>query len=160
MQMNFMRPFRTMVLLGLWIGGFPACSSALLMSKPVSKTADGWGVTLSQVREGPSDYVGEGGVLVTADTGEKLIWTVVTARNESSEEQTFSYEACVLEGKGLARRPRVVDRHEEINAAADRAEAIPAGQERTRQLIYAFPEEQRPVRMKCENIVLPLPGPR
>jgi len=158
--MRFMRPFMMMVLLGLSLGGFSACSSALLMSTPVSKTADGWGVTLSQVREGPSDYVGEGGVLVTADIGEKLIWTLVTVRNESSEEQTFSYEACVLEGKGMARRPRVVDRHEEINAAADRAEAIPPGQERTRQLIYAFPEDQRPVRMKCENIVLPVRGPR
>ena len=155
-----MRPFMMMVLLGLSLGGFSACSSALLMSTPVSKTADGWGVTLGQVREGPSDYVGEGGVLVTADIGEKLIWTLVTVRNESGEEQTFSYEACVLEGKGLARRPRVVDRHEEINAAADRAEAIPPGQERTRQLIYAFPEDQRPVRMKCENIVLPVRGPR
>jgi hypothetical protein len=130
------------------------------MTTPVSKTADGWGVTLSQVREGPNDYVGEGGVLVTADTGEKLIWTLVTARNASGEEQTFSYDACVLEGKGLARRPRVVDRHEEINAASDRAEAIPPGQERTRQLIYAFPEEQRPTRMKCDNIVLPVRGPR
>jgi hypothetical protein len=149
-----------MALLGVWIVGFSACSSALLMSTPVSKTADGWGVTLSQVREGPSDYVGEGGVLVTADTGEKLIWTLVTARNESNEEQTFSYDACVLEGKGVARRPRVVDRHEEINAAADRAEAIAPGQERTRQLIYAFPEDQRPTRMKCDNIVLPVRGPR
>jgi hypothetical protein len=149
-----------MVLLGLSLGGFSACSSALLMSTPVSKTADGWGVTLSQVREGPSDYVGEGGVLVTADIGEKLIWTLVTVRNASGEEQTFSYEACVLEGKATARRPRVVDRHEEINTAADRAEAIPPGQERTRQLIYGFPEDQRPVRMKCENIVLPVHGPR
>jgi hypothetical protein len=154
--MRLMRPFITMVLLG----GFSACSSAVLMSKPVSKTGDGWGITLSQVREGPSEYIGEGGVQVTADTGEKLIWTLVTARNTSGEEQTFSYEGCVLEGKGLARRPRVVDRHAEINAAADRAEAIPAGEERTRQLIYAFPEDQRPVRMKCENVVLPIQGPR
>ncbi|HEX7501254.1 MAG TPA: hypothetical protein VF524_13265, partial [Polyangia bacterium] len=79
-------------------------------------------------------------------------------------EQTFSYDTCVLEGKGVSRQPLVVGRPAEpaaeVNAAADRSESIPPGQERTRQLIYAYPEKQRPTRMKCDKIVLPVQGPR
>ncbi len=161
--MRSMRPVSTMVLLGMCLGGFSACSS-VLMNTPVSKRADGWAITLGHVKEGPDEYIGEGGVRVTADTGEKLIWTLVTVRNESGEEQTFSYDTCVLEGKGVSQQPLVVGRPAdpaaEVNAAADRSESIPPGQESTRQVIYAYPEKQRPTRMKCDKIVLPIQGPR
>ena len=158
--MRSMRPVSTMVLLGMWLGGFSACSSALLMNTPVSKSAEGWAITLAQVKAGPDEYIGEGGVNVTAGTDETLIWTLVTVKNESSEEQTFSYDTCVLDWKGEARQPLVVDRHAEINMAVDRSEAIAPGQERTRQLIYTYPEKQRPTRMKCGKIVLPVQAPR
>jgi hypothetical protein len=153
-----------MVLVGMWLGGFSACSPALLMNTPVSKSADGWGITLGEVKEGPDEYIGEGGVRVTSEVDEKLIWTLVTVKNESGEEQTFSYDTCALEGKGTTRQPQVVGRpaeaEAEVNAAADRSEAIAPGQERTRQLIFAYPSDQRPTRMKCGNIVLPIKGPR
>jgi hypothetical protein len=162
--MRSMRPVSTMVLLGMWLVGFSACSSALLMTTPVSKSADGWGITLGQVKEGPDEYIGEGGVRVTSDSGEKLIWTLVTVKNDSGEEQTFSYDTCALEGKGVTRQPMVVGRPAEaaveVNAAADRSEAIAPGQDRARQLIYTFPKDQRPTRMKCGKIVLPVQGPR
>jgi hypothetical protein len=164
MQMMSMRPVSTMVLVGMWLGGLPACSSALVMNTPVSKKADGWGMTLSQVKEGPDEYIGEGGIRVTSETGEKLIWTLVTVRNDSGEEETFSYDTCVLEGKAEARQPLVVDRHAaanaEVNEAADRSEAIAPGQERTRQLIYSYPSDQRPTRIRCGKIALPIQGSR
>ena len=158
--MRSMRPISSMVLLGIWLGGFTACAPVLLMNTPVSKTADGWSITLGQVKEGPNEYVGEGGVLVTSDAGENLIWTVVTVRNESGQEAEFSYDTCALEGKGASRQPVVVDRHAEINAVTDRSETLAPGQDRTRQLIYMFPKEQRPTRMKCDKIVLPIQKPR
>ena len=162
--MRSMRPVSTMILLGMSLGGFSACSSALLMTTPVSKQADGWGITLGQVKEGPDEYIGEGGVRVTSDAGEKLIWTLVTVKNESGEEQTFSYDTCSLEGKGVACKPLVVGRpaeaEAEVNTAADRSEAIAPGQDRARQLIYSFPKDLRPTRMKCDKIVLPIQGPR
>jgi hypothetical protein len=93
-------------------------------------------------------------------TGDALIWTVVTVRNESTQEETFSYEACVLEAKGEARQPLIVDRHTDENSIADRSEPYDPGQERTRRLIYTFPKNQRPTRMRCGKIVLPVQGPR
>ncbi len=154
----------TMVLLGMCLGGLSACSSALLMNTPVSKHADGWAITLGEVKSGPDEYIGQGGVNVTAGTDETLIWALVTVKNESSEEQTFSYDTCVLEWNGEARQPLVVDRHADVNAevneAADRSEAIAPGQERTRQLIYTYPKDQRPTRVRCGNIVLPIPARR
>ena len=100
--MRSMRPVSTMVLVGMWLGGFSACST-VLMNTPVSKSADGWVVTLGQVTKGPDEYVGER-VVMNPGTGDALIWTVVTVRNESTQEDTFSYDTCVLETKGEARR--------------------------------------------------------
>jgi hypothetical protein len=153
-----MRPVGTMVLVGMWLGGFSACST-VLMNTPVSKSADGWVVTLGQVTKGPDEYVGER-VVMNPGTGDALIWTVVTVRNESTQEETFSYEACVLEAKGEARQPLIVDRHTDENSIADRSEPYDPGQERTRRLIYTFPKNQRPTRMRCGKIVLPVQGPR
>jgi hypothetical protein len=159
-----MHPISATVLLGICLGGLSACSSALLMTAPVSKSGDGWGITLGQIKEGPDEYVGEGGVMVNAETDGKLMWTVVTVKNESAEEQTFSYDTCVLDGKDLVRQALVVDRYAqanaEVNAAADRSEAIEPGQSRTRQLIYSFPKEQRPTRMRCGSIALPVKARR
>jgi hypothetical protein len=156
--MRSMRPVSTMVLVGMWLGGFSACST-VLMNTPVSKSADGWAVTLGQVTQGPDEYVGER-VVMNPGKGETLIWTVVTVRNEGAQEETFSYDACVLEGKGEAREPLAVDRNADVNSTADRSEPYDPGQERTRRLIYTFPKDQRPTRMRCGKILLPIPGRR
>jgi hypothetical protein len=164
MHMRSMRPVRSLFLFGMLLGGFSACAPALLMNTPVSKRADGWAITLSQVKSGPDEYIGEGGVRVTSEADETLIWTLVTIKNESAEEQTFAYDTCALDGKTVSRKPVVIGRpaepEAEVNAAADRSEAIPAGQDRARQLIYAFPKDERPARMRCDKITLPVPGPR
>jgi hypothetical protein len=101
---------------------------------------------------------------VTSDADEKLIWTLVTVKNDSGEEQTFAYDTCSLEGKSVTRQPLVIGRPAEegaeVNSAADRSEAIAPGQDRARQLIYTFPKDQRPTRMKCGKVVLPVQGPR
>ncbi len=157
--MKSMRGVNTMFLLGAWIGGFSACSS-ILMNTPVSKRADGWVVTLGQVKEGPDEYVGEGGVEFHPEIGEKFIWMVLTVHNEAAEEQTFSYDACTLTEKGQGTEPLVVARHPDVNSAADRSEAFAPGQERTRQLVFRYPKDQRPTRVKCATIVLPIQGPR
>lgn len=156
--MMSIRRVGTIFVVGLWLGGFSACSS-VLMNTPVSKRGDGWVVTLSQVKEGPDEYVGEV-VTFLPRTDEKLIWALVTVRSELGDEQTFSYDACTMGGKGQGTGPVVVARHPEVNAAADRAEAFTPGQERTRQLIYQYPKDQRPTRVTCGTIVLPIQGPR
>jgi hypothetical protein len=159
MQMKSMRSVSTIILVGMWLGGVSACAP-LMMKTPVSKTADGWALTLSEVTVGPDEYIGEGGVLVEAGDNQKLVWTLLTVKNQGSEEQTFSYEACILNGPGQASRPSVIDRNEEIHTAVDRAEAFNPGQERTRKVIYNFPKDVRPTSMKYENIVLPIKFPK
>ena len=154
--MQSMRSVSTIVLVGMWLSGFSACSS-VLMNTPVSKTADGWTITLGEVKDAPDEYVGEGGVLVTPGQYQKLILALVTVRSNLSQEETFSWETCVLAGKDEARQPSVVDRHAEANSAADRSESFDPGQERTRQLVYTFAKDQRPTAVRCGTIVLPIP---
>jgi hypothetical protein len=154
-----MRSVSTIILVGMWLGGFSACSS-VLMNTPVSKTADGWTITLAEVKDAPDEYVGEGGVLVAPGDYQKLIWAVVTVRSNLAQEETFSWETCLLVGKGEAREPSVVDRYAQENSAADRSESFDPGQERTRQLVYTFAKEKRPTAVKCGTIVLPIPRAR
>jgi len=85
--MRSMRSVSTMVLLGMWLGGFSACTS-VLMNTPVSKSADGWVVTLGQVTKGPDEYVGER-VVMNPGTGDALIWTVVTYETTALRKRRF-----------------------------------------------------------------------
>jgi hypothetical protein len=155
-----MRSVSAIILLGMWLGGSSACTT-VLMNSPVSKKADGWVLTLSQVKQGPNDYEGEGGVLLSAGDNQRLIWTDLTVLNESAQEQTFAYETCFLLGKDQARQLMVVSRRaEKLNAAVDRDEAFEPGQQRTRQLVYTYPKDQRPTAMRCGAIVLAIPRPK
>jgi hypothetical protein len=148
---------RLTILFGMYVCAATACAPTILMSKPVSKTADGGALTLGEVKAGPNEYIGEGAVQVDAGDDHKLIWTLLTVKNAGPQDQTFSYDTCVLTGSGEAIPPSVVDRNAgEINAAADRAEEFNPGQERTRKLVYNYPEKQRPTAMKCDAIVLPI----
>ncbi len=157
--MKSMRSVSTIILVGIWLGGISACTT-VLMNTPVSKSADGWVLTLSQVKQGPDEYEGEGGVLLTAGDNQRFIWTDLTVRNEGVQEQTFSYETCFLVGKDLARQLTVVSQRAETNAAVDRDEAFDPGQERARQLVYTYPKGQRPTAMRCGAIVLAIPRPK
>ncbi len=155
--MRSMRSITSIMLLGMSLGGISACGSTVLSSTPVSKSGDGWAVTLEQAKEGPDEYVGEGGVLVEAGDGQKLVWALVTVRNDGPQEQTFEYEKCFLEGPGEARRPSVIDKHmPELNTAADRAESFNPGEARTRMIVYTFPSDKRPTTLKCESAALPI----
>lgn len=157
--MRSTRSVRTIILVGIWLGGISACTT-VLMNTPVSKRADGWVLTLSQVKQGPNEYEGEGGVLLSAGDNQRLIWTDLTVRNEGVQEQTFSYETCLLVGKDQARELMVVSRREETNAGVDRDEAFEPGQERTRKLVYTYPKDQRPTALRCGAIVLAIPRPK
>jgi hypothetical protein len=154
--MTSTRPVRSIVLLGTCLCGLSACTSVLL-NTPVSKTGDGWSITLSEVKEGPDEYVGEVSTIIPEE-GEKFIWTLVTVKNDGAQEQTFAYETCMLQGPGVSRPPAILDRHAELqHSAADPEEAYEPGVQRVRELIYKFPKAQRPTRMKCGTIVLPIP---
>lgn len=150
----------TILLFGTYLCATSACTS-VLMNTPVSKTANGWALTLSQVKEGPDEYVGEGGVLVESGEGQKLIWTLLTVRNQGTQEESFSYDACLLTGPGQSRPPSIVDKNAgDVNTAADRSEAFGPGQDRTRLLVYTYVKDKRPTAVKCEDIVLPIPPAR
>ncbi len=159
MHMRSMRSLNTIILVGIWLGGVSACTT-VLMNTPVSKRADGWVLTLSQVKQGPNDYEGEGGVLLSAGDNQRLIWTDLTVRNEGGQEQTFSYETCLLVGKDQARQLMVVSRREETNVGVDREEAFEPGQEHMRQLVYSYPKDQRPTALRCGAILLAIPRPK
>ncbi len=158
--MKSMRPFGTIVLVGMWLGGFSACTS-VLVNTPVSKTGDGWALTLNQLKDGPNEYISlQEAVSVNPGTGENLLWADLTVRNDNAQEPTFEYDKCMLEGKDVARPPLVIDRKADMPSAADRAESFDPGQQRTRLLVYSWPKDVRPARVRCGKISLPIPAAR
>jgi hypothetical protein len=163
LPLNTPRSFRKLALVAVAMAGLSACSS-VLTNKPVSKTAEGWTVTLGQVKEGPDEYIGEGGIRLAADEDEKLVWADLTVKNDSAQEQAFTYDTCILDGKDQARHPMTVGRpadvDPEMGATVDRSEAYNPGQARTRQLIYRFAKDQRPTRLRCGALTLPIPAAR
>jgi hypothetical protein len=147
--------------LGFCVFAGVACAPAILMSTPVSKSGDGWAITLGEVKEGPNEYVAEGGVGVEPGDDQKLIWTTLTVRNDGAMEESFAYDTCLLTSPGQSRPPSVVSKREgEVNSALDMAEAISKGQERTRQLVFTYPKDQRPTSMRCGSVVLPIKSAR
>jgi hypothetical protein len=151
----------TTMLLGTCVCAGAACSPAILMSTPVSKSGEGWALTLGEVKEGPNEYIAEGGVGVEPGDDQKLIWTLLTVRNDGAMEESFSYDTCLLIGPGQSRPPSVVSKREgEVNQALDMAEAISKGQDRTRQLVYTYAKDLRPTMMKCGTVGLPIKTPR
>jgi hypothetical protein len=155
-------PFvRTTIMFGMYVCAATGCAPTILMSTPVSKTADGWALTLGEVKAGPDEYIGEGAVQVDAGEDQKLIWTLLTVKNAGSQVQTFAYDQCFLTGPGQSIPPSVIDKNAgEINTASDRAEEFAPGQEHTRKIVYTYPKEQRPTAMKCDAIVLPIKAAR
>ncbi len=155
--MKSMRSVGT-IILGMWLGGLSACTSVLVNS-PVSKTADGWSLTLNQLKDGPNEYISlQEAVSVNPGTGENLMWADLTVRNDNALEPTFEYDKCSLEAKELSRQPLVIDRKADMPSAADRAEAFDPGQQRTRLLVFSWPKDVRPTRLRCEKISLPIPA--
>jgi hypothetical protein len=156
--MKSLRPIGTIVLVGMYLGGLSACTS-VLVNKPVSKSSDGWSLTLNQLKDGPNEYVSlQEGVSVNPGTGENLLWVDLTIRNDNAMEPLFEYDKCMLEGKDVARQPLVIDRKADMLSAADRAETYDPGQQRDRLLIYSFPKDLRPLLLKCEKVSLPIPA--
>ncbi len=157
--MKSMRPV-AIVLVGFWLGGISACTSVLVNS-PVSKSGEGWALTLNQLKDGPNEYISlQEADSVNPGTGENLLWADLTVRNDNAQEPTFEYDKCMLEGKDAARAPLAVDRKADMPSAADRAESFDPGQQRTRLLIYSFPKDERPTRLRCGKISLPIPAAR
>jgi hypothetical protein len=115
---------------------------------------------LSQLKDGPDEYPGEN-VVFTPNKDERFLWAMVTIRSEHGDEQMFENKACTLEAKGVVRHPMIVDKNDknpEIFATADDTESFDAGQERVRRLIFSFPKDQRPTRLKCGSIAIAIPA--
>jgi hypothetical protein len=155
--MKALRPVSTIILAGLWSAGISGCSP-VIANTPVSKSADGWELTLGQVKEGPNDYVGEGGILVEPADDQKLVWALLTVKNVGAREETLAYDKCTMNGPGQAFPPLVVDKNagQEFNQPADKEESFEPGQDRTRLLVFPYPKDQRPASVRCGTITLPI----
>ena len=137
------------------IAGLSGCSTVLL-NRPSARQADGWTITLGEVRDGPNVYP-TGGTNYGPGDAEKFIWTVVTIRNDVAAVRSFSYDACALDGKGQSYVPVLVDRHTIINSLTEKSESFDPGQVRTRRLIFSYPEALLPAEMRCGPMAWPIP---
>jgi hypothetical protein len=133
--------------------------STVLMNRPSSQRADDWTVTVTEVTEGPNTYP-TGGITYRPGSDESFIWASVTIRNELNAARTFSYDACDLDSGSQTYLPVLVDRDTMIHALTDKVESFDPGESRGRRLIFSYPEDSRPTRMRCGPMTIPIPNAR
>ena len=135
-------------LLGLAVLG---CWTSLLPS-PVSASAGAWSIEVSEFRDGPNEYSTMSRRYLP-DEGTRFLWAVVSLSNTTAQKRRFNWDRCDLDDSGDAYLPGLVLDGMRPGALVD---IVEPRQQLERVLIFSFPEEKWPTRLKCGDVLLPL----
>jgi hypothetical protein len=140
------------LLADLFLGG---CGT-VLASGPITQRADGWAITLLELRDGPNGYA-RGNITYTPARHQRFLWVTATFRNDAPAVRDFSYDACALDAGDEIFLPVIVDRALFANAPTDGVESYQPGEERKRKLAFSYPDERMPTHLRCGASVIAFP---
>jgi hypothetical protein len=133
------------------------CGGTALLHQRVETKAKGFALAVTEVTDGPNSYE-RGLEREKPDDGLRFLWFKIRLRNELPTEQTFNYDRCDIDLGGRAMLPNLIDMDKVINVLVEsKQDKLAPGEEVSRRLIFAFPEGNFPTRLKCGDLVLPLP---
>jgi hypothetical protein len=127
---------------------FAACGT-VLYDHPTTRQADGWTITVTRLKDGPNSFPMGAGVTFVPPDGHRLLFLTLSVRNDTGVKREFSWDACDLDAGAETVLPGMVDRDMAIHALADKVEDFDPGEARGRRLLYAYPGEGYPTRVKC-----------
>jgi hypothetical protein len=142
-------------LFALWLG---ACARTVL-NQPVHREGDGWKLVVRKVTDGPNGF-DKGDVIIKPGPDERFIWVTLTLRNDQQQARTFDFKHCDLDWGDKPLVPDLVS-HDMVMGYAVELPLRPqlaAGESIDRRLVFLFPEGRSPTRLRCESMVVPLPG--
>ena len=133
------------------------CGGTALLHQRVETKAKGFSLAVTDVTDGPNSYE-RGLERVKPGDGLRFLWFKIRLRNELQAEQTFNYDRCDIDLGGRAILPNMIDMDKVVNLLVEsKQDKLAAGEEVSRKLIFAFPDGSFPTRLKCGDLVLPLP---
>lgn len=128
-----------------------ACAHSVL-GQPVAATGGAWSIEVDNVLVG-QDQFGTATRTFTPERGLRFIWVNVKLVNTSQQKRRFNWDRCDLDDAHEAYVPSLVTRR---GAIAPEVEIVEPGGRLERLLIFTFPEEKWPTRLKCGDVNLPL----
>jgi hypothetical protein len=126
------------------------------MNHPVEREAKGWHLVLETVKDGPNDYARGDNVHFVPPSDSRFLWFKIRLRNTESTRRAFNYDRCDLDSGSDAILPAIIDKDAIINIMADKVEELDPGEEITRRLAFAYPEDRFPSRLSCGELVVEL----
>jgi len=147
-----------------------ALSAILLAGSPLAGCAhtvfeqrtdlhgDGWTVTVRKVTDGPNTF-NTGNINYKPESGERFIWVVLTVHNDEQQARKFAFDRCDLDSGNDAMVPTKVDHDLSIgyDTDMDHEPEIAAGDSIDRRLMFVYPKDRSPTRLRCAPMTLPLP---
>jgi hypothetical protein len=133
-----------------------ACGSTLLNQR-IERKAKQWALIVEHVNDGPDDYARGDNVHFVPPSGMRFLWFKVRLRNDASARRSFNYDRCDLDDGEDRILPALVDKDMFINVTVDDADELDPGEEITRKIAFAYPEDHLPTRLMCGEIAIELP---
>lgn len=132
------------------------CASTL-MNQPVERQAKGWHMVLENVKDGPNSYARGDNVHFVPPDGMRFLWFTIRLQNTESTRRSFNYDRCDLDSGSDAVLPALIDKNAFINIMADKEEDLDPGEEISRRLAFAYPDDKLPTRLACGELIVELP---
>jgi hypothetical protein len=128
-----------------------ACGKPILRS-PVSASAGAWRIDTVDVWDGPNEY-GTASRRYQPEEGTRFLWVVVELTNTTAQKRRFNWDRCDLDHREDGYLPALV-----IDGAhvTDRVEVVDPSERLERYLVFSYPENTWPTRMRCGDVVLAL----
>jgi hypothetical protein len=141
----------------LCVAALSACGHTVLDQR-VDRQGDGWTLAVRKVIDGPN-RVDKGDVVIKPDKGDRFIWVVVTLRNDQGVPRKFSWDRCDLDAGGNVVVPGMISHDFAVGYFTElgREPELASGESIDRKLVFVYPEDRSPTRLKCAPMVVPLP---
>ena len=119
---------------------------------------DGWTLTVHKVTDGPNRF-DTGNIVYKPESGERFIWVVVTLHNDEGQPRKFSFDRCDLDAGSDVMVPTKVDHDLPVGYDTDLAHEpeLAGGESLDRRLMFVYPKDRSPTRLRCAPMVLALP---
>jgi hypothetical protein len=127
------------------------------MNHPIERQEKGWHLVLEKVTDGPNSYARGDNVHFVPPSGSRFLWFTIRLRNTENTSRSFNYDRCDLDDGANARLPAIIDKDAFINITAAEEEELDPGEELTRKLAFAYPDDKFPTRLACGELVIALP---
>ena len=146
-----------LALAGLLAVGAGGCFTRFIMRGDVIRSADGWTITLSALKDGPNSVQTAGdGTYAVPPRGSRFLWAWIDVRNDVGARRTFGYDTCDMDLGDTAVLPSIIGRFPS-ESADHRSDDYNAGEEISVHLIFSYPKGLFPTRIRCGNTVFAVP---